>query len=326
VQLGKALNDPIKGITALAKSGVTFTQQEKDKIKTLVESNKILEAQEMVLSAIETQVGGTAEATANDSDKMKVAFSQLSESIGLVLLPIFNKLVEIMIPIAALAQEHAALFVTLGAVVAGVAATILAYNAYLKITKAFTILATVAQAAFNAVMAANPITLTIIAIAGLVAGLIVLYKRFEFVRKVVDTVFDAIKTAVTTSIDFIKSYFEGVLNIYKALFNGIAKLWNNTIGRLSFEVPDWVPGLGGKGFSVPNIPVLDEGGIVSSPTLAMLSANSKPEAIIPLDKMNMGGTTVNIYSTIADATLPDKIVNALRVYNRRSGRIDIQVA
>ena len=280
----------------------------------------------MVLSAIETQVGGTAEATANDSDKMKVAFSQLSESIGLVLLPIFNKLVEIMIPIAALAQEHAALFVTLGAVVAGVAATILAYNAYLKITKAFTILATVAQAAFNAVMAANPITLTIIAIAGLVAGLIVLYKRFEFVRKVVDTVFDAIKTAVTTSIDFIKSYFEGVLNIYKALFNGIAKLWNNTIGRLSFEVPDWVPGLGGKGFSVPNIPVLDEGGIVSSPTLAMLSANSKPEAIIPLDKMNMGGTTVNIYSTIADATLPDKIVNALRVYNRRSGRIDIQVA
>jgi hypothetical protein len=60
--------------------------------------------------------------------------------------------------------------------------------------------------------------------------------------------------------------------------------------------------------------------------LAMLSANSKPEAIIPLDKMNMGGTTVNIYSTIADATLPDKIVNALRVYNRRSGRIDIQVA
>jgi hypothetical protein len=108
VQLGKALNDPIKGITALAKSGVTFTEQEKDKIKTLVESNKILEAQEMVLGAIETQVGGTALATANDSDKMKVAFSQLSESIGLVLLPIFNKLVEIMIPIAALAQEHAA--------------------------------------------------------------------------------------------------------------------------------------------------------------------------------------------------------------------------
>jgi hypothetical protein len=40
VQLGKALNDPIKGVAALAKSGVTFTEQEKEKIKTLVESNK----------------------------------------------------------------------------------------------------------------------------------------------------------------------------------------------------------------------------------------------------------------------------------------------
>jgi hypothetical protein len=58
VQLGKALQDPIKGITALAKSGVTFTEQEKEKIQTLVESNKMLEAQDMVLKAIETQVGG----------------------------------------------------------------------------------------------------------------------------------------------------------------------------------------------------------------------------------------------------------------------------
>jgi hypothetical protein len=90
VQLGKALNDPIKGITALAKSGVTFTEQEKDKIAVLVESGKILEAQEMVLKAIETQVGGTAEATANDSDKMKVAFSQVSESIGILLLAIVS--------------------------------------------------------------------------------------------------------------------------------------------------------------------------------------------------------------------------------------------
>jgi hypothetical protein len=91
VQLGKALNDPIKGVTALAKSGVTFTEQEKDKIKTLVESNKLLEAQDMVLKAIETQVGGTAEATANDSEKMKIAFSQLSESIGIILLPVFQR-------------------------------------------------------------------------------------------------------------------------------------------------------------------------------------------------------------------------------------------
>jgi hypothetical protein len=72
VQLGKALNDPIKGITALARSGVTFTESEKARIKVLVESNKVGEAQNLILAAIETQVGGTAEATSNATDRMKV--------------------------------------------------------------------------------------------------------------------------------------------------------------------------------------------------------------------------------------------------------------
>jgi hypothetical protein len=92
VQLGKALNDPVKGIMALTKSGITFTAAEKEKIKTLVESGKMGEAQAMILAAIETQVGGTAAATANASDKMKVAFSQLQERLGLKLLPVFEKL------------------------------------------------------------------------------------------------------------------------------------------------------------------------------------------------------------------------------------------
>jgi hypothetical protein len=91
VQLGKALQDPIKGITALAKSGVTFTDAEKERIKTLVESNQIGEAQALVLEAIEKQVGGTAEATANATDKIKVAFSQVQERLGQALLPIFER-------------------------------------------------------------------------------------------------------------------------------------------------------------------------------------------------------------------------------------------
>lgn len=91
VQLGKALQDPIKGITALARAGVTFTDEEKKRIKTLVESNKIGEAQNLVLQAIETQVGGTAAATATSSGKMTQAFSQLKENLGLLLLPAFQQ-------------------------------------------------------------------------------------------------------------------------------------------------------------------------------------------------------------------------------------------
>jgi hypothetical protein len=96
-QLGKALQDPIKGITALARSGVTFTDAEKKKIKVLVESGKMLEAQDTLMRAIETQVGGTAIATANATDKMKVAWQQATASLGTMLLPAVESLSEILV-------------------------------------------------------------------------------------------------------------------------------------------------------------------------------------------------------------------------------------
>jgi hypothetical protein len=91
VQLGKALQDPIKGITALARAGVTFTAEEKEKIKVLVEGNKLLEAQDLILTAIEQQVGGVAEATAKSSAKIKNAFGQIEDAIGLALLPLLEE-------------------------------------------------------------------------------------------------------------------------------------------------------------------------------------------------------------------------------------------
>ena len=97
VALGKALNDPIKGISALTRNGITFTESEKERIKVLVESNKVGEAQNMILQAIETQVGGTAEATANPTDRMKVGFTQVQERIGLALLPVLDKFTAFML-------------------------------------------------------------------------------------------------------------------------------------------------------------------------------------------------------------------------------------
>jgi hypothetical protein len=97
VALGKALNDPIKGISALTRNGITFTESEKERIKVLVESNKVGEAQNMILEAIETQVGGTAEATANATDRMKVGFTQVQERVGLALLPVLEKFTNFMI-------------------------------------------------------------------------------------------------------------------------------------------------------------------------------------------------------------------------------------
>lgn len=93
--------------------------------------------------------------------------------------------------------------------------------------------------------------------------------------------------------------FSGVANAiaapFKFAFDEIARFWNATVGKLHFNAPSWVPGLGGKGWDMPSLPVLDTGGIVSKPTIAMLAANSKPEAIIPLDKAgSMGGVNITV--------------------------------
>jgi hypothetical protein len=89
-QLGKALSDPVKGISALRKAGINFTDQQKEQIRILVASGKSLEAQKLILAEVESQVGGTAAATATDFDRMKVAIGNVAEDLGELLLPAFE--------------------------------------------------------------------------------------------------------------------------------------------------------------------------------------------------------------------------------------------
>jgi hypothetical protein len=79
LQVGKALNDPILGVTALARSGIQFTQQQKDVIKSLAETGKVAEAQKLILEELNTQFGGQAEAAA----KVGLGFwKQIQNQIG----------------------------------------------------------------------------------------------------------------------------------------------------------------------------------------------------------------------------------------------------
>ena len=92
--LGRALEDPIKGLTSLTRQGVTFTDAERERIETLVESNQVQEAQVLILEAIEKQVGGTAEATSNASDRIRQSFGVIVDQIALSLAPEFEKLTD----------------------------------------------------------------------------------------------------------------------------------------------------------------------------------------------------------------------------------------
>ena len=282
-----------------------------------------------IMQALSIHQGAAAEAAQTTAGKManlSIQMDEAKESIGAALLPVVTALIEKLIPLATWAQENTKVILILAGGVGGLAGAVLAVNAAMKIYQATLVIVKVAQAALNFVMAANPIGIVIVAIMALVAAFVIAYNKSETFREIVQGLFAAIKTGVEFSVNAIKGYLEFVLGFYKTIFNALANLWNNTIGKLSFTFPSWVPGLGGKGFSVPKIPMLAEGGIVTQPTLAMIGERG-PEAVIPLNRANgMGNVTVNVYSTVADASFPDKIVNALRQYNRRSGVIDIAVA
>lgn len=94
LQLGKALNDPIRGISALSRSGVTFTEVQKEQIKGLVESGDLLSAQKIILAEVESQVGGVAEATATSGEKATTAWNNVKEAVGTALLPVLDRLLD----------------------------------------------------------------------------------------------------------------------------------------------------------------------------------------------------------------------------------------
>ena len=95
IMLGKALNDPIANLSALSRAGIQFSTEQKTLIKSLVETGKMAEAQNVILAELETQYGGSAEAAAlagsGPLKQLQNRLSDLSEQIGERLMPFIMK-------------------------------------------------------------------------------------------------------------------------------------------------------------------------------------------------------------------------------------------
>lgn len=96
IQLGKALNDPVKGVTALSKVGVSFTQGQRDQIKKLVETGDVLDAQRIILGELSTEFGGAAAASSDAFDKLHKTLGDIGEDIGGLLLGPVAKLATLL--------------------------------------------------------------------------------------------------------------------------------------------------------------------------------------------------------------------------------------
>lgn len=324
VQLGKALQDPVKGITALARSGVTFTEQEKIKIETLVKSGKLLEAQNMVLGAIETQVGGTAAAGVTASDKMKQGFNQIKETLGLALLPAFNKVGDyigkVLIPYI---KDFIERFKTgqtflnpvwegikafvgfmikykdfLLPLIAGIIALVAAYKTFvavMAIWNALTTLGIAIQTAFNFVLTANPIGIIVMAIAALIAGLVLFFTKTAIGKAIFANFILSVKLGFELikglAIDFANVFVDG-LNLIIHAINAFIRAWNMVPGHTDIKTVG----------TIGNI----DGGLTSSnnPLSTPLVTTATPKATGAVTP-RPGGTTGNtlIYNAAPNKSL-----------------------
>jgi hypothetical protein len=247
--------------------------------------------------------GATAASAETAAGKMKIlsnSIGETKESIGAALLPVVEAVLPILNKFAMWAQDNPQAFLAIAGAIGAVAAAIVVTNI---------------------AMALNPFALIAAGIALLVVALVTAYNKFEWFR-------DGIKAIVNTVIGF----FAGMVNAAIGAVNAIVSAYNSIplLPDLP-KVPNLpVPQIGGTPTQVAgrmNLPRLAEGGIVSSPTLALIG-EAGPEAVVPLDRMQSGGgITINVTGGLAtSAEIGESVVNALRAYSRSAGPLQLQVA
>lgn len=142
-------------------------------------------------------------------------------------------------------------------------------------------------------------------------------QAFRNIGNYIKPILDSLKTMFGGLIDFIVGVFtgnwqkawQGVQNIFKGIFDGLVNIAKKPINSIidaintmikglnKIKLPDWVPGLGGKGINIPTIPKLAKGGIIDSPTIAMVGEAGK-EAVMPLE--NNTGWITDLANKVAE--------------------------
>lgn len=290
------------------------------------------------IDQLSAKLHGQAAASVNNfSAKVGILKTKLGDWAGQMagkLGPVLTAMGPLLMVLGALVQMNAFSWIKdTAAKVSNLAVTAAMYL-WFKAIRVATLAWTAAQWLLNVALDANPIGVVVMAIAALVGGFILAYKKVKwfhdgvqlwmkgvkiYIGWIVEAAkwvlgwivgnwvkaYDFLKGPISKAIDWIKTawsgipvmfrlvvgglkaVFSGVFNFivapFKMAFNFVSDMWNKTLGKMSFKVPSWVPNIGGKGFSVPKLPHLAQGGIVTSPTIALIG-EAGPEAVVPLGR------------------------------------------
>jgi TP901 family phage tail tape measure protein len=187
----------------------------------------------------------------------------------------------------------------------------------------------------------TPFGLIGLAIAGVIALGVLLWKNWDTVKEKAADVWGSVKDSFVTAWEGIKNgvrpIVNAVLGYYNALISGVERAINAIAGAInsipSISIPSWVPKFGGNKYSIPNIPnvsfpripMLADGGIVTRQTMAIIG-EAGPEAVIPLNRLeDFGGGGDRIVINVTGALDPEgvarQIERILRDSQRRTGGV-----
>jgi hypothetical protein len=328
-QLGKALADPEKGITRLARAGIILTDQQADMVRQFVEVGDTASAQQVILDAVAGKIGNVAEDLAQTSGgQMTQAMNQLgeaAEAMGTFLLPVLTGvatfLKDLAIGFQTLDPQMQQFILIAGGIAAVLGPVLLILSAMIPAIGAI-------GAAIALVL--SPIGLLVVAVVGIAVLIAAKWDEIMYWTEQLGNVFNNIFRAIGIAFsnlgraignvwenivgvfrgavnaiadvgrriwDPLADGFSSAIDVIRGIWNAFASFWNSIqISVPAVDVP-FLGRVGGFNVGLPDLPHLAQGGIVSAPTLAIIGERG-PEAVVPLSK-GFGTTETHIHLTYA---------------------------
>lgn len=244
MQLGKALNDPVLGVSALRRVGIQLSETQEQQIKDFVEVGNVAAAQKIILGELETQFGGLAEAagqtTAGQMEIMKNQLGELSEELGRELIPLLIELLPHLIELIRSFREASPEAKRTVLAVMGVVAAL--GPLLTTVGGAITLFSSLSGTVLPAVGAAlGAISLPVLALIGAVGLLIFTIIKFgDDAWNTVNMVREIILAMVQKAIWALGSLggaFEGIANGIQKVFYWVVDLQNKLLG---LKIPSWL--------------------------------------------------------------------------------------
>jgi hypothetical protein len=299
--------------------------------KGFTDQQKVLARQSLIMQQTTIQQGDFARTSEGAANQQRILTAQMEDAktkIGQGLLPIYQQLIALVVPFSGYMSENADVISKVALVVLGLTGGIVALNYAIKavtvITTAWSALVktvTALQVIWNAVLAANPIGLVVIAIGLLIAAFVIAYEKSETFRDFVDGLFDSLKKLGGFIKDTLVGYFDKWVDVIDRVRDAVKKLMdaigNSAIGKAIGGIIDKVTGgkaVGGMVSAGQAVRVGELGSEVFVPTTG--------GQIIPNNRLGGGGNTFIFNGVIDGESARRSIEQLLQNSARRTGAVN----